>query len=413
MVSTPLLGADSAAPTSEARPGSRSAEAAELPAEHGASSHWYAILGVGGLCWLVVACTALLSMLRWSGTTTSSGDYIITTWARAALHALVFVAAVVCYRIALALGWPEGAVARTRVVIINTMLALAVAAWSEVALALVAGFVDGHIADMRDTFTAMKGIASNPGLAAGPLQMFLPPYVLGLCAIALVVVAQRQHREALRAAELARAYAAARMTTLSAQLQPHFLFNSLHAVMGLIDESPRQAATMLARLGDFLRHALETSRSPWVDVATELAGLEAYLAVQQTRFSDHLKISIDASPESLGVYLPSMLLQPLVENAIEHGRREGAPELELRVAASVSAEHLCIVVNNSSPQLERDLTPADYGHGLSNVELRLRAAYGTDAHLAVGPDQQGGTTAIVVLPVQRRPGAEASRAVPA
>jgi hypothetical protein len=141
---------------------------------------------------------------------------------------------------------------------------------------------------MRDTFTAMKGIASNPGLAAGPLQMFLPPYVLGLCAIALVVVAQRQHREALRAAELARAYAAARMTTLSAQLQPHFLFNSLHAAMGLIDESPRQAATMLARLGDFLRHALETSRSPWVDVATELAGLEAYLADPLLRSSQDL-----------------------------------------------------------------------------------------------------------------------------
>jgi len=311
------------------------------------------------------------------------------------------------------MGWPETPLARVRVALVNTLLALSVVIWADVAVALVSGFVDGHIADMRDMLRSTPGFFQHLNPWAAPLYFYLPAYVSGLCAIALVMVTRRRHREALRAAELARAYAAARMTMLSAQLQPHFLFNSLHAAMGLIDESPRQAATMLARLGDFLRHALETSRSPWVDVATELAGLEAYLAVQQTRFSDHLKISIDASPESLGVYLPSMLLQPLVENAIEHGRREGAPELELRVAASVSAEHLCIVVNNSSPQLERDLTPADYGHGLSNVELRLRAAYGTDAHLAVGPDQQGGTTAIVVLPVQRRPGAEASRAVPA
>jgi two-component system LytT family sensor kinase len=266
---------------------------------------------------------------------------------------------------------------------------------------------------MRDTFTQMKGMASDLNLAAGPLQMFLPPYVLGLCAIALVLVAERHHREALRAAELARAYAAARMAMLSAQLQPHFLFNSLHAAMGLIDENPRQASIMLARLGDFLRHALETSRSPWVDVATELVGLEAYLAIQQTRFSDHLKIAIDASPESLGVYLPSMLLQPLAENAIEHGRREGAPALELRVAASVSAEHLCIVVNNSSPQLKADLTRADYGRGLSNVDLRLRAAYGEEAHLVVGPDQHGGTTAILVLPMRHQASAELPQGAPA
>lgn len=403
-------GADSGA---ETPPAPRAAEVVQRPIAPAARGHWTIILEVGGLCWLVVAGTALLSMLPWSGTMTRSGDYIITTWARAVLYALVFILAVACYRIALALGWPAGAVARTRVVTINILLALAVVTWSEAALALVAGFVDGHWADMLDTFSAMRRMPWDLKVTANPLQMFLPPYVLGLCAIALVVVAQRHHREALRAAELARAYAAARMTMLSAQLQPHFLFNSLHAAMGLIDDSPRQAATMLARLGDFLRHALETSRSPWVDVATELAGLEAYLAVQQTRFSDQLEIAIDASPEALGAYLPSMLLQPLAENAIEHGRRDGAPALELRVAASVSAEHLCIVVNNSSPQLAADLTPADYGHGLTNVELRLRAAYGDEAHLAVGPDQQGGTSAILVLPVRRRPSAEAPQAGPA
>lgn len=409
----PILRPRAAEPADEApAPVSRTTTPGQARVPRGERNPWSVILSVGGLCWLVVACTALLWMLPYSGTT-NNGNYIITTAARAVQHALVFIMAAVAYRIALALGWPEGAPARTRVVIINTLLALAVAAWSRVAVALVAGFVDGHMDDMRDTFTEMKGITSNFRLAAGPVQMFLPPYVLGLCAIALVLVAERHHREALRASELARAYAAARMTMLSAQLQPHFLFNSLHAAMGLIDESPRQASIMLARLGDFLRHALETSRSPWVDVATELAGLEAYLAVQQTRFSDHLNIAIDASPDSLGVYLPSMLLQPLAENAIEHGRREDAAALELRVAASISAEHLRIVVSNSRPQLKAELTPADYGHGLSNVDLRLRAAYGDEAHLVVGPDQQGGTTAILMLPVRRRACAELPQRVTA
>jgi len=357
------------------------------------------IWGVGGLCWLVVTGTALLWMLPMSGTT-MDGMYIITSRARSVQHLLVFVAAAFVYRLAIALGWPEAVWARARVAMANTLLALSVVAWAPVATALAAGFVDGHTRDMRETLAAWTPFGMSWGFWATPLRFFLPPYVLGLCAIALVLMARRHHREAVRAAELASAYAAARMAMLSAQLQPHFLFNSLHAISVLIEDSPRQAMIMLARLGDFLRHALESSHWPWVDVATELTGLEAYLAVQQTRFSDRLSISIDASPESLGVYVPSLLLQPLAENAIEHGRNEGGPTLHVRVGASLVAERLCIVVNNSSPQLLTDLSAADYGHGLSNVELRLRAAYGDDARLTVGPDRQGGTSAFLDLPLR-------------
>ena len=384
-----------------------------------ATSHnpWTVILGVGGLCWLVLGCAAVVWMLPWSGTTTAEGDYVITARARALEHLMVFVVATLGYRLALALGWPDRVLARTRVVVINVVLALLVVAWSNIALGLVAGFVDGRMNDMRDEFVALRGLLSgllNPqqlarsqAMVVDPIEFFLPPYVLGLCAIALVRVTARQHQEALRSAELARAYIAARLAMLSAQLQPHFLFNSLHAVMGLIDENPRQASTMLARLGDFLRHALETSHSPWVDVATELAGLEAYLAVQQMRFADQLSISINASQEALGLYLPSMLLQPLVENAVEHGRGEDGPTLRLRVTASVAAEHLCIEVSNSSPALPGILAPTDYGHGLSNVNLRLRAAYGGDAQLVVGPDVHGGTSATLVLPVRHASGVAA------
>src|SRR5438552_583570 len=317
---------------------------------------WGVIWGVGGLCWLVVTGTALLWMLPTSGTT-MNGMYIITSRARSVQHLLVFVAAAFVYRLAIALGWPGTVWARARVAVANTLLALGVVAWAPLATALAAGYVDGHTRDMYDTLDAWLPPPLHAESWATPLRFFLPPYVLGLCAIALVLMARRHHREVVRAADLASAYAAARMAMLSAQLQPHFLFNSLHAISVLIDDSPRQAATMLARLGDFLRHALESSHWPWVDVATELTGLEAYLAVQQTRFSDRLSISIDASSESLGMYLPSLLLQPLAENAIEHGRRDAGPALRVRVAASVVAERLCIVVNNSSPQLPRDLAP--------------------------------------------------------
>src|SRR6266513_580244 len=317
------------------------AEVRRIPAEPGP---WTVIWSVGGLCWLFVPGTALLWMLPASGT--RMGDmYVVTSRARAAQHLLVFLAAALAYRIAIAMGWPASAWARTRVAMANSLLALAVVAVAPVALALVAGFVDGHWVDMHDTLDAWASPSAEWDFWTTSLRFFLPPYVLGLCAIALVRVARRHHGEAVRAAELASAYAAARMAMLSAQLQPHFLFNSLHAISVLIDDSPRQAATMLARLGDFLRHALESSHWPWVDVATELTGLEAYLAVR-----------------------------------------------------------LCIVVNNSSPQLPRDLQPADYGHGLTNVDLRLRAAYDGDARLTIGPDRQGGTSAFLDLPLRREAG---------
>jgi hypothetical protein len=362
-----------------------------------APNPWTVIWLVGGVCWLIVTITAVLWALPASGKM-SGGYYVVTSVARVVQHVAVFLAAACAYRIALALGWPADGRGRARVLAINTLLALLIAIWSWVAVALAAGFVDGNWQEMWNTFREF----TDPHLAlwANPLRFFLPPYFMGLCAIALVMLADRHRREALRAAQLASDYSAARLAMLSAQLQPHFLFNSLHAVMGLIDESPRQAATMLARLGDFLRHALETSHAGWVDLATELEGLKAYLEVQRARFAGSLNVDVEASPQALAVSVPALLLQPLAENAIEHGRSEGGPPLQVQVIAAVVGERLCLVVSNSTPRLPADLPAQAYGRGLSNVELRLRAAYGDDARLSVGPDGQGGTSAMLDLPVR-------------
>ncbi|MBV9696230.1 MAG: histidine kinase [Gammaproteobacteria bacterium] len=368
---------------------------------------WLVVLGIGGLCWLIVTVTGVLWMLPEAGMRVHD-VYIATTTARVLGHLLVFLLAAPCYRVAVAWGWPSEQRARVRIILLNVLLALAVVALASPAMVLAGGVVDNHLEDMQESFAIwLHSPAWNYWTA--PLRLFLPPYVLGLCAIALTLVTRRQHREALRAAELASACSAARMAMLSAQLQPHFLFNSLHAISVLIEDSPRQAAAMLARLGDFLRHALESSHWPWVDVATELAGLEAYLAVQQVRFSDALRISIDATPDSLTASVPALLLQPLAENAIEHGRDDSGAVLHVRVGAAIVDNRLSITITNSSPHLRADLSPADYGHGLTNVELRLRAAYGPDARLRVGPGAQGGTTAFLDLPHRDFLGARRAR----
>jgi hypothetical protein len=372
------------------------ASLAQDPGAAAIRAPWALIWGVGGACWFIVTCTALLWVPPASATD-PGGVYMVSAAARATQHLMVFLVAALGYRAAIALGWPRGRAAQAPVVLVNGLMALAVVSFAPCALVLAAGFIDGRLPQMRASF-AMWPQSSGWDYWSMSLRFFLPPYILGLCAIALALLSRQQHRAALRAAELARACGAARMAMLSAQLQPHFLFNALHAISVLIDESPRQASAMLARLGDFLRHALESTHWPWVDVATELAGLEAYLAVQQMRFADGLRIAIAASPESLAACVPALLLQPLAENAIEHGRDDSGSILHVRVSTCVIGQRLCIVVNNSSPRLSADLPAERYGHGLENVQSRLQAAYGADATLIVGPDPQGGTSAFLDLP---------------
>lgn len=361
---------------------------------------WRLIWVAGGACWLIAGGSVVLWGLPLSGRTLDGAYYFMSTPARVLDYLAVFPIAVCAYRLTLAVGWKDGFTTRVRIVLLDVLLALSVVLSSRIAGALMIGLVDGHTTDMWDTLTEL-GRIWYVGLWGSALCFFLSPYLMGLGAIALVKVTERSQREAVLATRLSAAYAEAQLSALSAQLQPHFLFNSLHAIVRLIEESPGDAATMVARLGDFLRHALETSHTPWVSVATELAGLEAYLEVQRVRFSEQLTATLDVSSAALELSVPSLLLQPLAENAIEHGRGVDGKPLALRVMVEVVAEHLQFVVFNSGPRLTEPLLPREYGRGLSNVALRLHAAYGGTAQLTVGPDEQGHTAAILRLPVRR------------
>ena len=342
-----------------------------------AAPSWGLILGVGGLCWLL---GTVLALLR------PAAGGPLPAAAQLLQYLVAFLAASGAYRTLLALRWPQGRARAFGLGLLHGALALAVLG----------------IAALVPAFTAAVLPLPAPVLqwtyAIEALQGLLPIYVLGLCAVALSVSERRRGEEARRAAELAQNCATARMSMLSAQLQPHFLFNALHAISVLVDVSPRRASAMIARLGDFLRHALESSRWAWTDLASELAGVEAYLAVQQMRFGAGLSVAVDASPHSLDACVPALLLQPLAENAIEHGRRDTAVVLQVRISAAVIAGRLFIKVSNSGAPLPRELSAADFGHGLLNVEQRLRAAYDDDAQLTVGPDGSGGTAAFLDLP---------------
>lgn len=361
---------------------------------------WIVIWVVGGAIWLGVTGIGLVWLLPWSGTY-FSGEYVPSTGATAVKDALVFLAAVACYRAAVALGWPQTSIGRLRVLLINAVLVLGVLVWSELAEAFLTGLVDGRYWEMRGKFHTVFGMFWRLEWLVSLLRAYFIEYALGLCAIVIALLVERRHREALQAAELARAYAVARMAMLAAQLHPHFLFNSLNALTELIEDDPKRASVMVVRLASFLRYALQVGTTPWVDVATEIAGLQTYLDVQRVRFADSINIAVTVSPEATGFYVPTLILQALVENAIMHGRRSVDVPLKVSVVvAVVGLRRLHFAVRNSLPTLREPLPATAYGRGLSNVALRLRAAYGTDAHLLVMPDPQGGTLAQLDLPAR-------------
>jgi Histidine kinase len=347
-------------------------------------------------------CLALVWLLPYSGTW-FKGEYVLSTAASAIKQALVFLVAAVSYRVAIASGWPQATKPRIAVVLLNTGLVVIVLAWSEVVDAALAGLVDRQYGAMRAEFHTVFAFLGRLDWFVGLLRSYFIPYALGLCGIALTLVTHRRHREALQAAELARAFAVTRLALLTAQLQPHFLFNSLNTITELMHEDPARASKMVVRLGSFLRRALETESRPWVDLATELEGVEAYLDVQRIRFESDLIVAITTSPESLGIYVPSLILQPLVENSITHGRHHSAEPLRVSIETSLVDGRVHIAISNSRPRLPSVLAPSQYRRGLANVAKRLEAAYGQSATLHVGPGPTDGTLAQVDLPALRTP----------
>ena len=367
---------------------------------------WPIIWTAGGICWLTIAILGLLWAWPLSGTT-QNGSYIVTSTARLIHHVLLFLMSACAYRIALGQGWPPEPIKRARVIAVHIVLALLIARLSPLVLTLTAVLVDGRLSYLGEDITPWLPFHPDWMQWVGLLRSWMVPYLLGLIAVALVHTARKYHRESLHLARLSAEVANLRMAMLSAQLHPHFLFNALHAISELISESPAQATTMVARLGDFLRLALESTKHPWVRVEAEVIGLDAYLAVQQTRFRDRLRVALMVDPAAMNTLMPALLLQPIVENAIEHGRGGSPGALMVSVHIRRTQDRLIVEVINSTPQLIAPLSRGVFGDGLRNVEARLRAAFGDNASMSVGPHAGSGTRALLEMPADIAPAGSA------
>jgi hypothetical protein len=185
--------------------------------------------------------------------------------------------------------------------------------------------------------------------------------------------------EAVREAEvLARE---AELRALKAQINPHFLFNALNSISALTAVDAARAREMCIRLSEFLRSTLGLGERTTVGWNEELSLAEAYLAVEKIRFGDRLRVSLDAAPECAPCQVPSLILQPLVENAIKHGIASLVEGGEIRLRARAGAGKLVVVVEN--PYDPDSPAPRRSGLGLRNIRGRLEARYGARASLQV------------------------------
>ncbi len=191
----------------------------------------------------------------------------------------------------------------------------------------------------------------------------------------------------------------ARLRALQSQLNPHFLFNALNGIATLIREGDRtRAADTVDTLGDFLRQTLQKLDSPEIPVREELAFVEQYLRIQRLRFGTAFRASVHADPETHEALVPTLILQPLVENAVRHGVLARAQGGALSVSIRRRDEVLVITVEDDGPGLG-DAGAHPYGLGFKNSAERLAALYGDDAHMTVGARPYGpGFVVVVFLP---------------
>ena len=211
-----------------------------------------------------------------------------------------------------------------------------------------------------------------------------------------------QEREQL-AVELRSRLTEAQLDVLKAQLRPHFLFNTLNSISTLIHTDADAADRMVVQLADLLRASLESSGKHEITLAEELRLLERYLDIMRVRHEDRLSVAMTVSPRASRALVPHFILQPLVENAIEHGiaRRAGAGRIVVDAADLEDRLEIRVVDDGCGAQPRNNGGSApDEGIGLGNTRLRLRQLYGDEQSLRLENPDSGGTVVTITIPLR-------------
>ncbi len=205
---------------------------------------------------------------------------------------------------------------------------------------------------------------------------------------------------AVRAARLESQLMQARLDALTGQLQPHFLFNTLHTISAFVLENPKQANRMITRLSELLRHSFSREHGPLVTLEEELQLLDHYVAIQEARFGDRLKVTFRVDAGTGAATVPTFLLQPLVENAIRHGAALQGGIAEVEIAVVRAGDRLRLEVRDNGPGVPAGVGRNGGGVGIANTRARLAQLYGAGQSFALvnAPAGKGGAVATIEIP---------------
>ena len=245
-----------------------------------------------------------------------------------------------------------------------------------------------------------------------PLSLALPSFIYRfyahfmtywvIIAVAHAIEYNRKYRDRqLRASQLEARLAQVQLQVLRMQLQPHFLFNTLHAISTLMHRDVDAADRMLVQLSDLLRLTIDKIGVHEVSLKEELEFLRSYLEIEQTRFQDRLTIQLDIEPATLDARVPNLILQPIVENSIRHGVAPRSEPGRIQVRSTREDGTLHLMVRDNGPGLSRAEAAEDGHHeglGLANIRARLIQRYGDDARLVLENHPEGGLVATLSIP---------------
>ena len=213
----------------------------------------------------------------------------------------------------------------------------------------------------------------------------------------------RKYREReVAATRLEAQLAQAQLDALRMQLHPHFLFNTLNSIVGLVRDNKNSAAVnMLVGLSDLLRHTLEYSSRHEVELREEINFIKLYLGIQEMRFSDRLRIELDIDPRTTKALVPNLILQPLTENALRHGIARTADSGLVGISSTVDGGHLRLTVYDEGAGLPDDWQlKGSMGIGLANTAARLQQLYDNDHEFDIRNRAGGGVEVVIVMPLR-------------
>ena len=224
--------------------------------------------------------------------------------------------------------------------------------------------------------------------------------VIGIC-YAFDYYRKYREREIL-ATRLEAQLAQAQLDSLRMQLHPHFLFNTLNSIAGLVRDNKNQAAVnMLVGLGDLLRHTLEHSSRQEVELREELNFIKLYLTIQEMRFSDRLRIELDIDPATQRALVPNLILQPLTENALRHGIAPLAAPGVVGISSAIENGNLRLTVyDNGAGLREGWQLEGSAGIGLANTAARLQQLYDDNHQFDIRNRDSGGVEVMIVMPLK-------------